>query len=152
MAGDTTRNVPVYLDADTGIMTNKGAGTGAFYLRKRATIAQVNAGVTLIPAIAGRQIRVQHCAAISVGGAAGAVTSVDVKSTQATSAVALFVYAQAQLTQSAYNAPGITGTTVLADGASFAANDAGAAVTAIKNGADITTATHIDFLVSFTIE
>ena len=150
--GDQSYNTPVYLERDTGMVKNKATGCGSFCERVRATVAQVNAGLTLIPAIPGRTIRLMHLAAIAIGGNAGAVTTVDVKSTQATSAVTLFSFAQANLTRSTYLGPGITGCTILADGASFVANDAGAAVTAIKGGADITTATHIDFVFSFAIE
>jgi hypothetical protein len=40
--------------------------------------------------------------------------------------------------------PGITGCAVLADGASFAPNDAGTAINVSKTGSAVTTATHID--------
>jgi hypothetical protein len=41
---------------------------------------------------------------------------------------------------------------ILADGASFVANDANTAITIIKDGSDITTATHIDVLISFVVD
>jgi hypothetical protein len=69
-------------------------------LRTRVTIAQVNAGLTLIPAISGQKLRVVDCSIIAVGGAAGAVTTVDILGTQATASVKLVAYAQASLTQS----------------------------------------------------
>jgi hypothetical protein len=47
---------------------------------------------------------------------------------------------------------GSSGGVILADGASFTANDAGAAITVLKTGADITTATGIDFSLTYTIE
>ncbi|MFN7194895.1 MAG: hypothetical protein ACK5UV_00220, partial [bacterium] len=45
--------------------------------RQRFTIAEINAGATLLPAISGKSYRMIGCKAIAVGGAAGAVTTVD---------------------------------------------------------------------------
>lgn len=118
-------------------------------VRKRLTIAQVNAGATLVTAIAGVQFRMVDCQAIAVGGAAGAVTTVDILATQAAASVKLAAFAQASLTQSTVLRPGIAGTTVLADGASFAANDANTAITVNKTGAAVTTATHIDVQITY---
>jgi hypothetical protein len=121
-------------------------------VRTRLTIAQVNAGATLLPAVAGYKYRLVGAEAISVGGAAGAVTTVDILGTQATSSVKLVAFAQAGLTQSAVLKAGGANAAVLADGASFAPCDSGAAVTAGKTGSSVTTATHIDFNVSFVLE
>jgi hypothetical protein len=121
-------------------------------LRSRQTIAAINAGATLLPAIPGYKYRMLDIKAIAVGGNVAAVTSVDVKGVQATSAVILALFAQASLTRSTVLRPGIAGTTVLADGASFASNDANTAITVIKAGSDITTATHVDFLLDYVIE
>ena len=150
--GDATYQVAgAYLDMN-GLLMAKGAGCGSFCLRVRATIAQINAGLTLLPALPGLKYRLNMVAAIAIGGNASAVTSVDVKGTQAAGAVVLAAFAQANLTRSTYLAPGITGCTILADGASFAQNDAGTAVTVIKNGSDIATSTHVDILLSYAIE
>ena len=92
-----------------------------------------------------------NCKAIAVGGAAAAVTTVDVLGTQTTSQK-LVAFAQANLTQSTVLTAGGTGTTVLADGASFVANDAGTAVTVGKTGSDVTTATHIDVIFDYVLE
>lgn len=119
--------------------------------RFRKTIAEVNAGVTLLAALVGFKYRLVDCLAISIGGAAGAVTTVDVIGTQ-TSAVKLCAFAQANLTQSTVLRPGVTGCTVLADGASFVANDANTAITAGITGSSITTATHIDFILTYSID
>lgn len=119
--------------------------------RLRATIAQVNAGIELLPALAGYAYRMIDCQAISVGGAAAAVTTVDILGTQ-TSAVKLAAFAQAQLAQSTVLRPGITGCAVLADGASFAPCDANTAVTVGKTGSAVTTATHIDFEFTYALE
>jgi len=120
--------------------------------RVRATIAQVNAGLELLPALAGYTYRMIDCQAISVGGAAAAVTTVDILGTQAAASVKLAAFAQASLTQSAALRPGIAGTAVLADGASFAACDANTAITLGKTGSAVTTATHIDIELTYALE
>lgn len=121
-------------------------------IRTRFTIAQVNAGATLLAAKTGYAYRMVGCTAISVGGAAGAVTTVDVLGTQSASGVKLVAYAQASLTQSAVLRDGGSGAAVLADGASYVVNDANTAITVGKTGSSVTTATHIDIDFSYVIE
>jgi len=80
------------------------------------------------------------------------VTTVDLLGTQSSSGVKLVAYAQAQLTQSTVVYDGLTGGTVLADGASYQACDANTAITAGKTGSDVTTATGVDFVIEYVIE
>ena len=119
-------------------------------VRQRFTVAEVNAGATLVPAVAGKSIRMVDCRAIAIGGAAGAVTTVDVLGTSTTSRK-LVAYAQANLTQSTVVGAGHAGGAVLADGASFTANDAGTAITIGKTGSNVTTATHIDVVFDYVL-
>jgi hypothetical protein len=119
-------------------------------VRQRFTIAEVNAGATLVAAVAGKSIRMVDCRAIAIGGAAGAVTTVDVLGTS-TTARKLVAYAQANLTQSTVVGAGHAGGAVLADGASFTANDAGTAITIGKTGSNVTTATHIDVVFDYVL-
>lgn len=122
-------------------------------IRRRNTIAEVNAGVTLLSAPgASYKYRMVNCKAIAVGGAAGAVTTVDVLGTQSTSSVKLVAFAQASLTQSAVLTAGDSGAAVLADGASYVACDANTAITVNKTGSAVTTATHIDIIFEYVIE
>lgn len=121
-------------------------------IRKRLPIASVNAGATLIPALPGLKIRVVDALAIAVGGAVGAVTTVDLLGTQATVSSKLVAFGQAALTQSAMVRAGSAGGVLLADGASLAANDVNTAVTVGKTGAAATTATNIDFEVTYSLE
>lgn len=140
-------------DGDIIEVKQYNADPGAVrHLRSRVTIANVNAGATLLPAIANRKYRVCDMALISVGGAAGAVTTVDILGTQSSSSVKLLAGAQANLTQSALVRAGGTGGTILADGASFVACDTNTAITIGKTGSSVTTATHIDVLLSYVIE
>lgn len=137
------------LDAANGML--RGAGI-VRTIRSRFTIAQVNAGATVLPAVAGRKYRLIDVLAIAIGGAAGAVTTVDVLATKATASVKLAAFAQASLTQSTVLRPGVAGTAVLADGASFTQNDANTPLTINKTGSDVTTATHIDLVLSYALE
>lgn len=121
-------------------------------VRQRFTIAQVNAGATILAAVAGYKYRMVDVVGIAVGGAAGAVTTVDVLGTQSASGVKLAAFAQASMTRSTVLRPGVSGTTVLADGASHAPCDANTAITIGKTGSDVTTATHVDVILSYTIE
>lgn len=113
--------------------------------RLRATVAEIKAGKTLVAAKPGYKIRMVSATAIAYGGAAGAVTTVDILGTQATSSVKLVAFAQASLTQSAVLKDGGTGAAVLADGASYVACDVNTAITVAKTDADITVATGVDF-------
>ena len=93
-----------------------------------------------------------ECEAVSVGGAAAAVTTVDILATQSTSSVKLVAFAQASLTRSTVLNCGASGAAVLADGASFVANDVNTAITIGKTGSAVTTATHIDVILSYAVE
>ena len=123
-----------------------------YNVRQRFTIAQVNAGATLLPPIAEFKYRMRRCKAIAIGGAAAAVTSVDVLATQSSAVVKLVAFAQASLTQGAVVRDGESGATVLANGASYFANDENTAITIAKTGLDITGATHIDVGFSYDFE
>jgi hypothetical protein len=121
-------------------------------IRTRFTIAQINAGATILPAIAGHKYRFVNCAAIAYGGAVGATTTVDVGGTQGAAGVKLVAYAQASLTQSAVLKDGGSGAAVLADGASYVSNDANTAVTIGKTGSSLTVATGVDIILGYVIE
>jgi hypothetical protein len=138
----------INLEADNLSVTDRSV---VFNIRQRFTIAQVNAGATLVAAVSGKSIRMVGCKAIAVGGAAGAVTTVDILGTSTTSRK-LVAFAQANLTQSTVLADGGTGGTVLADGASYTANDVNTAVTIGKTGSNVTTATHIDVIFVYVLE
>lgn len=124
---------------------------GLLTLRKRVTIAAINAGATLLPAVIGVKYRLVDAFAIAVGGAVTTVTTVDVIGTVST-ARKLVAFGQAALTQSALVRAGAAGGVILADGASFTANDIGTAVTVGITGSAITVATHVDFTVHYVIE
>jgi len=120
--------------------------------RVRATIAEINAGLELLPALAGYGYRMIDMVMIAVGGAAATATSVDINATRATAAIKLLVVAVAALTQSAVVHAGIANAVVLADGASFTVCDANTAVTLGKAGSSLATATHVDVILTYVAE
>lgn len=123
-------------------------------LRTRATAAQVNAGLELLPALAGYKYRITDLTMIAIGGNAATATSVDIVTTQSGSAARPFVVAVAALTRSAVVKPNSGNVTVLADGASFVANDTNTGVYVSKQaaGSNLATATHVDVILSYVIE
>jgi hypothetical protein len=121
-------------------------------LRTRATIAQINAGLELLPALAGYAYRMIDMAMIAVGGAAATATSVDINATRAAGAIKLLVVAVAALTQSAIVRAGAANAVILADGASFTACDANTAITLGKAGSSLATATHVDVILTYVTE
>ncbi len=126
--------------------------TQSFSIRTRLTVAQINAGATLLPALPGYRYRLQNARMIAVGGAAATATSVDIRGVQSTSTVNLVASAVAGLTRSTVLVAGAANSAVLADGASFAPCDVNTAITAAKTGSDVATATHVDFLVDYVVE
>lgn len=140
----------ISLEADEATITRLNVTDSVLSTRVRFTIAQVNAGATLVPAITGKRIRMVSCKAIAIGGAVGAVTTVDVLGTQST-ATKLVAFAQASLTQSAVLTDGGTGAAVLADGLSYISNDVSTGITVGKTGSNATTATHIDVIFDYVV-
>lgn len=122
-------------------------------VRKRCTIAEVNAGATIVPAPgAGYTLRLVDAKMIAVGGAVGGATTVDILATLATASRKLLAVAIAALTQSAVVRDGAANAAVLADGASYTANDANTAITIAKTGGAATTATHVDVVLTYVVE
>lgn len=136
-----------------GPNTDVLAGAGLVqHSRTRVTTAQVNAGFTLLPAVAGRAYRITDIAMIAIGGNAATATGVLVRGTQAAAVVKLLDAKVGGLTQSRLLRAGeATNGVILADGASFVPNDANTAITVIKDGSDLATATNVDVLVSYVL-
>lgn len=120
-----------------------------FQRRFRLTVAQVNAGTVILPALAGVRYQLVDVALIAIGGNASGATTVDVTGTQSASGVKLLAAAVAGLTQHTLLRAGATDATILNAGASFVANDANTAISVSKTGSDVATSTHIDVLISY---
>jgi Mrp family chromosome partitioning ATPase len=121
--------------------------------RTRYTLAQLNAGQTLLPALPGVIWRMLSAAFIAVGGNATAATSVNIAATQAAAAAQLWIVTIAALTRSTQVFTGVTpaagAQTLLADGASFAPCDVNTAVTLANVGSAMTTLTNIDVFLDY---
>lgn len=128
--------------------TMRGAGIVQNF-RRRCTIAEVNAGVSLLAAVTGYKYRLIDGSMIAIGGAAAAHTTIDIIGTQSASAVKLVAFAVANTAQNTLLKPGVTGAAILAGGLSFVQNDVTTAITAGVTGSPITTATHIDINVTY---
>lgn len=127
-------------------------GTGIYHVRKRFTTAEINAGATLLPAVAGVRYRMLDAIMIAYGGAAATATSVDLLATLATASRKLVAAAVAGLTQSAVARAGAANIAVLADGASFTANDVNTGVTIGVTGSALATATGVDVLFTYAMD
>jgi hypothetical protein len=136
------------IDGTNGV--NYEAGK-VYTARLAATIAQVNAGATLVAAVPGYKIRLIAASEIAVGGAATGATTVDILGTQATSSVKLLAVAVAGLTENALVRDDHANSAILAAGASFVDNDANTALTVAKTGSNVATATHVHFAVTYTL-
>lgn len=149
---DTNGNAIAHFDGTNRAFTDDSGNPIVHNLRVRATTAQINAGLTLLAAIAGLKYRLVDATLIAIGGAAATATSVDILGTQATVSVKLVSAAVAALTRSTVVKPNTASVTVLADGASFVQNDANTAITVAVTGSNLATATNVDVLLSYTIE
>lgn len=120
--------------------------------RHRVTVAEINTGHEILPAITGKKYRIIEAQAVAYGGAVGTTTTVDLLGTQSAGSVKLVAFAQGGLTQSAVLKSGGTNAAVAADGASYIACDATTAITVGKTGGDADTATGVDFIITYVIE
>lgn len=123
-----------------------------FTQRFHVATATINAGATLLAALAGYKYRLLDAFAIAIGGSASGLTTCDISGTQSTSVVKLVAFGQANLTQSTVVRAGGTGGTVLADGASFAICDVNTAITIGVTGSALATSTFIDVFLTYAIE
>jgi hypothetical protein len=148
--------------ADSGLNRNVNGDTALplpYTLRTRVTVAQLNAGLTLLAAIPGFAYRMIDCSLIAIGGAATTATSVNVIGTRAAAPVQLFVAAIARLVQSVrlvtgtpFATAGAEAITTLADGASFTALDVNTPITVITVGSAMTVLTNLDVVLTFAID
>lgn len=118
-------------------------------LRLRTTLAQVNAGGNLLPALPGVKWQLTDFVMIALGGNAATATSLNIQGTSGAATVQLAVVAIAALTRSAVVRAGATNAVVLADGASFLPMDVNTAVRYQSVAATMATATGFDFFIDY---
>lgn len=122
-------------------------------VRVRATAAQVNAGLDVVPARPGFKYSLVDVLVVAAGGAPAGATSVDVTARLAGASRKLFSCTiGVNFTQSKAMVPDGVGSVLLADGASFTTNDTGSAIRLEKTGAALTGATHIDVIATYGVE
>jgi hypothetical protein len=135
--------------------TGDAYGTGVpKHIRARFTIAQVNAGATILAAVAGYKYRMIDAKLVAVGGAVGVgeATTVDILGTSST-ARKLVEGGQAAMTRSTVVRDGSAGGVVLTDGASYTQNDVNTAITIGKTGGTgLATPSHIDVEMTYALE
>lgn len=143
-------NQKFYRRQKDGNPTHKGGGTAVHSVRGTATLAEINAGKTLITGIPGQQIRVIGGYMRVNGGALGALTALVIEESDGSPDIVS--WAQANLTDASRwdLRTVITGQTI---GAGFnAALTAGQGVSLSKTGSDATTATDIEYVLDYVIE
>ena len=144
--------------AETALHTHLLSANTVQNKRLRVAIADVNTGATILPAIEGKAYRIIDVALVAYGGSLAATaeaSGVAVSGTQSAAGAALFTVPVASLTQSTLIHSSCAGSTafLLADGASFMANDANTPITVqAVGGSDLITATGIDVIISYVIE
>jgi hypothetical protein len=151
-AQDTSVQAVMYRQRQSGLWKDQAGGVVVMNQRFRKTVAQINTGATLLPALTGYKYRMIDAAMIAYGGAVGTCTTVDILGTQATASVKLLASAIASLTQSALLRAGASNATILSNGASFDQNDVSTAVTVGKTGGSCDTATGVDIILTYAIE
>lgn len=144
-------------DQRSGVNTDAFSQT--YTLRTRVTLAQLNAGFTLLAALPGFAYRLIDLMLTAIGGAATTGTSINVIGTRAAGAVQLGVAAIAGLTQSTilrlgtpFATAGTASIVVLADGASLTALDVNTPITVITVGSAMTVMTNVDVALTFAID
>ena len=152
LIGNVTGNVT---GTHTGPTVVNGAdltGTALRVARKRATVAELNAGVAFLPAVAGQGYTAFFCKMIAIGGAVTTVATVNVLGTQSAGSVKLFQGAQAALTQNTVCTSTVPAEIAeLGAGLTGVACDDNTAITLGITGADITVATHVDVTLFYSI-
>lgn len=128
------------------------------HLRTRVTLAEMNAGKTLLTAMPGVKYRLCDVKVIAIGGntaATAAATGLAIYGTRSGTSTALYTALLAALTENSVCQINTADTSVVAAGALWQPNDRATAITcrAVSAGAyDLITATHFDILLDFCLE
>ncbi len=142
-AGDTLADV---------LLLGAAASAGAVrHIRRRFTVAELDAGATLVQKVPGLRYRMIDAQAIAIGGDVTTVTTIDIIG-DVGGARKLVAFGVAALTEDDMVRVGEAGGVHLAAGASFTTNDAGDAILVGTTGAAITVATHVDISFTYAID
>ena len=133
------------------LVNTSGKGHVA-HLRQRVTVADINAGLTLLPAKEGIAYRLIDFSFTAIGGSASGATDVRLLGTQGAASVALFIAPIASLVVNVFFAGRTLTTHILTAGGSFVRNDEATAITIGKTGGTLATSTHVDVVMTYAIE
>lgn len=155
-----SRSTPITIDSTGALYITSGSPspgsatgvtTGGIIVSTSAnlTLAQVNAGTVILPAVTGQTFKLQHVVLQALGGATAGCTAVQVTDTAGTPIVGISA-AVAALTQntivSEYTPTTVTVTTIAPN-----ALTASKGIQVIKTGSACTTATSFNVIVQYTI-
>lgn len=154
-----SRTTPITIDSTGALYITQGSGQpgaavgtitagGTFAVSASLTLAQVNAGITILPAVTGQTYKVSHFLLTAVGGTAAGCTSVNISDTTGTPVNAAAV-AVAALTSGTPVDETITGVTLTAFAPTALTASQGIQVRHL--GSACTTATSFNVIVYFTI-
>lgn len=134
----------------TGYVVVPGGAEGypAYDLQVDVTRAEINAGHTIVTVPAAKAFRLVHATATAYGGTCDTSTSVYLKA----GATTKVTWTVANLVQSTLLDMTTTGTTLVADGASFTAGTAGDDVTVISDAATTGTCTGVRVVLSYVLQ
>lgn len=136
-----------------GTVKRHGADVGAaltFTQAVRITLAELNAGYTLVSAVTGKSIKVVNYYLRIIGGAATAATDVRIQDNNGTPVVVVTA-AVAALTENAEVNGRETIANVTKGAGWMSALTASKALQIVKTGSAMTTLTHVDVIVEYQI-
>lgn len=123
--------------------------------RERVTLAQINAGYTLLPALGGYGYRLLGWSMTAIGGAAATATSVDLIGTRGAVAVRPAVVAVSAMSENTRIPHTHANSVILTAGASYTTLDANTALTIGTQAAsagNLATCTHVDVTLDYAME
>jgi hypothetical protein len=156
-----SRSTPFTIDNTGAFYVTQGSSTpgspvgvttagGMFSVSANLTLAQVNAGTTILPAVIGQTYKVQHVSIQAIGGAAAACTLVEVADTAASPIVAMSSTV-AGLTQNTRVTESSAATIAVTTAFAPTALTAGKGIQVLSTCSACTTATSFNVVVFFTI-
>ena len=150
---------PVTIDKTGALYITNGSGTpgsavgtisagGTFSVSANVTLAQVNAGITILPAVTGQTYKVSHFLVTAVGGTTAGCTSVNISDTTGTPVNVVAILAATLVSGTPIDET-ITGLTLTAFAPTALTASQGIQVRHV--GSACTTSTSFNVIVYFTI-
>jgi hypothetical protein len=152
---------PITIDKTGALYITQGSGTpgasvgtitagGVFSVSANLTLAQVNAGTIILPAVTGQTYKVNHVSIQAIGGATATCTLVEVADTSTMPVVAMSA-TQAGLTQNTRVTESSAATVAVTTAFAPTALTANQGIQVLSTGTACTGATSFNVVVDFTI-